>query len=462
MKSSLQDTMSVLPAVALGQAPAQERRQVTTVPGPVSRAWHERRGAAVSSGLGTALPIFVERAGGGILVDADGNHLVDLASGIAVTSTGNSAPAVVQRIKAQADKFLHTCFVATEYEDYVQVCEWLNLRTPGDHDKRTALFSTGAEAVENAVKIARAATGRPSIMVLRYGFHGRTLLTMAMSHGEVYRRGFGPLPDGVLTADLPYPLRTGETPRAAGERCLAEFVDLVRRQGPDSIAAVVVESVVGEGGFLVPPTGFLRSIADIAAAHDILYVADEIQCGLGRTGTLFAIETEGVVPDLICTAKALAGGLPLAAVTGRAEIMQAPHLGGLGGTYAGNPLSCAAALGVFEMLDRFDLPARARQIGQVIDEVLQPLVETCAAVGEVRGRGAMMAIEFVRPGTTDPDPAMAAAVAAACHAACVLVLVAGADKNVIRLLPPLVIGEELLRDGLAVLADAIRSAGGAS
>lgn len=448
--------------LAAADAPEQRRRLVTSVPGPRSQALHDRRRATVPDGLGATLPIYVERAGGGILVDVDGNHVIDLASGIAVTSTGAAAPEVVDRVTEQAQRFLHTCFVATGYSSYLEVCDWLNQRTPGDHDKRTALFSTGAEAIENAVKIARTATGRSHVVVFHYGFHGRSLLTMAMTHSEVYKRGFGPFPETVLRTPYPYAFRSGNTPQEAADAAVEAFEELVT--GPEGalIAAVFAESVLGEGGFLVPPPGFLSRIAAIAREHGILYVADEIQSGMGRTGDLFAIEHEGVVPDLVCTAKALAGGMPLSAVTGRAELMNSVHRGGLGGTYAGNPLACAAALGVFAMVDDADLLGRARRIGEVIREVLEPVADASPFVGELRGRGAMYALELVRPGTREPDPRVTQAIVAACHAAGVLVLTAGADGNVIRLLPPLVIGEELLRDGLGVLADAIRAVGESS
>jgi 4-aminobutyrate aminotransferase / (S)-3-amino-2-methylpropionate transaminase / 5-aminovalerate transaminase len=444
------------PADPDGQ-PEQRRILVTDLPGPRSRELQQRRDGALPPGLGMTLPVFVDRAGGGVIVDVDGNHLIDFASGIAVTSVGASAPEVVQRVQAQAAKFTHTCFLVTEYEGYVEVADWLNKRTPGDHTKTTALFSTGAEAIENAVKIARASTGRPGVVVFDHAYHGRSLLTMAMTAKEKpYKAGFGPLATDVHRAPFPYPLRWPTGPERAAEEALAALEELLERVGPETIAAVVVEPVQGEGGFIVPATGFLPGVQDIARRHGIVFVADEVQSGMARTGALFASEHEGVVPDVIVTAKALAGGLPLSAVTGRAEIMAGAAPGGLGGTYAGNPLACAAALGVFEMVQTHDLVGRARHIEHLVRQRLEPVVAEAPAVAELRGRGAMMAVEIVVPGTLEPDPETAAAVSAACHRQGVLTLVCGTFGNVIRLLPPLVIGDDLLVEGLDILAAAIR------
>ena len=436
--------------------PEQRRRVVTELPGPRSRALQERRDRALPPGLGRTLPVFVERAGGAIIVDVDGNHLIDFASGIAVTSVGASAPEVVARVQEQAARFTHTCFLVTQYEGYVEVADWLNEHTPGDHAKTTALFSTGAEAIENAVKIARARTGRPGVVVFDHAYHGRSLLTMAMTAKEKpYKAGFGPLATDVHRAPFPYPLRWPTGPEHAAQEALAALEELLARVGAETIAAIVVEPIQGEGGFVVPAPGFLAGVQELARRHGIVFVADEVQAGMARTGTLFASEHEGLVPDLVVTAKALAGGLPLSAVTGRAEIMAGAAPGGLGGTYAGNPLACAAALGVFEMVQTHDLVGRAQWIERVVRERLEPVVAQSPAVAELRGRGAMMALELVRPGTLEPDPEAAAAVAAACHRQGVLTLVCGTFGNVIRMLPPLVIGEDLLVDGLDVVATAI-------
>ena len=443
---------------SLPTQPEQRRKLVTDLPGPISRALQQRRQGAVPRGLGTSLPIFVERAGGGIIVDVDGNHLIDLASGIAVTSVGASAPEVVSRVQEQAARFSHTCFLVTGYEGYVDVAERLNRLTPGTHPKRTALFSTGAEAVENAVKIARAATGRADVVVFEHAFHGRSLLAMAMTAKEIpYKAGFGPFPGEVHRAPYAYPLRWPTGPENCATEALGALENLLALVGPGSVAAIVIEPLQGEGGFIVPAAGFLPGVAALAARHGIVLVVDEVQSGLGRTGDLFASDHEGIVPDLICTAKALGGGLPLAAVTGRAELMDAVPDGGLGGTYAGNPLACAAAVGVLEMLENQNLPARARRLEDLIRERLEALAAEVPAIAEVRGRGAMMAIELVRPGTLEPDPSLAKAVAARCHSHGVVLLLCGTYGNVIRLLPPLVIGEDLLAEGLDVLAEALRS-----
>ena len=442
---------------SVGGPPEQRRIMVTDLPGPRSTALQQRRDRALPPGLGTTLPVFVESAGGAILVDVDGNHLIDFASGIAVTSVGASAPAVVERVQEQVARFTHTCFLVTEYEGYVDVADWLNEHTPGDHAKTTALFSTGAEAIENAVKVARASTGRPGVVVFDHAYHGRSLLTMAMTAKEKpYKAGFGPLATDVHRAPFPYPLRWPTGPEHAAKEALLALEELLARVGAETIAAIVVEPIQGEGGFVVPAPGFLVGVQELARRHGIVFVADEVQAGMARTGTLFASEHEGLVPDVVVTAKALAGGLPLSAVTGRAEIMAGAAPGGLGGTYAGNPLACAAALGVFEMVQTHDLVGRAQWIERVVRERLEPVVDQSPAVAELRGRGAMMALELVRPGTLDPDPEAAAAVSGACHRQGVLTLVCGTFGNVIRMLPPLVIGEELLVEGLDILAAAIR------
>lgn len=438
----------------------QRRSLRTEIPGPKSREMHAQRLRNVPNGFGIVLPVFVERAAGGILVDVDGNQLVDLASGIAVTSVGASHPAVVDAVKKQVEQFTHTCFMVTEYDSYVQVAERLNRLTPGDHEKRTAVFTTGAEALENAVKISRAYTGRTDIVVFDHAYHGRTLFTLGMTAKEApYKTGFAPFPPHIHRAPFAYPLhwRTGR--ENAVKEALAAFEQLIEQVGGDRIAAAVIEPIQGEGGFIVPDPGFLAGIREITQKHGIVMVADEVQAGLGRTGRMFAIEHEGdVVPDLVCTAKALAGGLPLSAVTGRAEIMESVGAGGLGGTYAGNPLACAAALAVLDELEKGDLLTRAQRIEQLVRTHLEPLVQETGVVAEVRGRGAMMAVEICHAGTNEPDAPTAKEIAAACHAQGVVALTCGTHGNVLRLLPPLVITDELLEDALGVLATAIREA----
>jgi 4-aminobutyrate aminotransferase/(S)-3-amino-2-methylpropionate transaminase len=433
----------------------QRRHLVTAVPGPRSLALAERRAAVVAAGVTSTLPVYVERAGGGVLRDVDGNTLVDLGSGIAVTSVGASAPEVVEAVAAQAAASTHTCFMVGPYEGYVAVCEALARLTPGDHPKRSVLLNSGAEAVENAVKIARRATGRDAVLVLDHAYHGRTNLTMAMTAKAMpYKAGFGPFAGEVYRVPASYPLRdpAGTTGAAAAARLIAAAE---RQVGADRVAALVVEPVLGEGGFVVPAPGFLPALADWTRAHGIVLVADEVQTGFARTGTMFACEDEGVVPDLVCTAKGIAGGLPLAAVTGRAEIVDAVHAGGLGGTFGGNPVSCAAALASIALFEDRDLAGAARAIETRVRARLAPLVRPGGPVAEVRGRGAMIGVELVRPGSLDPDADAARRVAAACLAAGVVLLTCGTWGNVVRLLPPLVIEPALLDDALDVLVEAL-------
>ncbi len=437
----------------------QERRLVTAIPGPKSQELLARKQAAVPPGIGVTLPIFVTRAGGGVVQDVDGNSLIDFGSGIAVTNVGNAAPKVVERVQRQVAEFTHTCFMVTPYESYVQVCERLNELTPGDHEKRTVLLNSGAEAVENAVKIARHATGRQAVVVFEHGYHGRTLLTMTLTAKNMpYKQGFGPYAPEVYRVPLAYPFRWPTGPENCAEEASAQAIDMITKQiGAENVAAVVIEPIAGEGGFIEPAKGFLPRMAEFCRAHGIVFVADEVQTGFARTGDLFACEDEGVVPDLICTAKGIAGGLPLAAVTGRAELMDRVHVGGLGGTYGGNPLACEAALGVLETIADQDLVAKARRIGEIMLPRLHALRERFDVLGDVRGRGAMIAVELVLPGSTEPNPAAAQELAKRCHAEGLLVLTAGTYGNVLRFLPPLVIGEHLLEEGLGILEKAIAS-----
>lgn len=430
---------------------------MTAIPGPKSQELLARKQAAVPSGIGTTLPVFVTRAGGGILQDADGNSLIDFGSGIAVTNVGNSAPKVVERVQKQAADFTHTCFMVTPYESYVQVCEKLNELTPGDHEKRTFLVNSGAEAVENAVKVARHATGRQAVVVFDHGYHGRTLLSMTMTAKNMpYKQGFGPYAPEVYRVPLAYPFRWPTGADNCAEEAAAQAIDQINKQvGAENVAAVVIEPIAGEGGFIVPARGFLPRIAEFCRANGIVFVADEVQTGFARTGDLFACEDEGVVPDIICTAKGIAGGLPLAAVTGRADLMDHVHVGGLGGTYGGNPLACEAALGVLETIESEDLVAKARRIGEIMLPRLRSLQERFPAIGDVRGRGAMIAIELVEPGTKNPDPAAVQEIVKRCHAEGLVVLTAGTYGNVLRFLPPLVMPEHLLEEGLGILEKAI-------
>ncbi len=443
--------------VAGGPSLPQERRLVTAIPGPRSAELHARRTAAVAAGVTSTLPIHVVAAGGGVIVDVDGNSLIDLGSGIAVVNVGNAATPVAAAVAEQAAAFTHTCFMITPYEGYVAVAEHLNQLTPGDHEKRSALFNSGAEAVENAVKIARHATGRSAVVVLDHAYHGRTNLTMALTAKSMpYKAGFGPFAPEVYRVPMAYPYRWPGGPDACGPEAAAQAIDHIRTEiGAENVAAVLVEPIQGEGGFIVPGEGYLPALVDFCREHGIVFVADEIQTGFGRTGAWFASEHEGIVPDLVTTAKGIAGGLPLAAVTGRAELMDAVHAGGLGGTYGGNPVACAAALATIDLIEQEGLVARAAALGDVLRARLDALAVDDPGIGDVRGRGLMQAIELVVPGTTDPDPARVRAVLAACHAEGVVTLGAGTYGNCIRFLPPLVIGEPLLHEGLEVVATAL-------
>ncbi|MFD8086562.1 4-aminobutyrate--2-oxoglutarate transaminase [Kitasatospora sp. NPDC059722] len=434
----------------------QERRLVTAIPGPKSQELQARKLGAVAAGVGTTLPVYVSRANGGVLEDVDGNSLIDFGSGIAVTNVGNSAEAVVAKASEQLAAFTHTCFMVTPYEGYVAVAEQLNELTPGDHDKRTALFNSGAEAVENAVKIARAYTKRTAVVVFDHGYHGRTNLTMGLTAKNMpYKQGFGPFAPEIYRVPVAYPYRWLTGAENCAAEAAAQAIDVINKQiGAENVAAIIIEPIQGEGGFIEPAKGFLPAIVEYAKANGIVFVADEIQTGFCRTGQWFACEDEGVVPDLITTAKGIAGGLPLAAVTGRAEIMDAAHAGGLGGTYGGNPVACAAALGAIETMKEQDLNGKAQRIGEVMLGRLRAMQEKYDIIGEVRGRGAMIAIELVKAGGKEPNAEATAAIAKACHAEGLVVLTAGTYGNVLRFLPPLVIPEHLLNEGLDILEGA--------
>jgi 4-aminobutyrate aminotransferase/(S)-3-amino-2-methylpropionate transaminase len=434
----------------------QELRLVTEVPGPRSQALLARKTHAVSAGVGVTLPVFIARAGGGILVDVDDNHLIDFGSGIAVTTVGNGNPEVVAGVTKQIAEFTHTCFMVTPYAGYVEVCEALNRLTPGDHEKRSALFNSGAEAVENAVKIARVYTGRQAVVVLEHGYHGRTNLTMGMTAKSMpYKHGFGPFAPEIYRVPASYPFRDG--PHGGAEVAAWATSRIEKEIGAKNVAAIVIEPVQGEGGFIVPAPGYLKAMSDFATAHGIVFIADEIQSGFCRTGQWFACEHDGIVPDLITTAKGIAGGMPLAAVTGRAEMMDSVHAGGLGGTYGGNPVACAAALGAISWMETNDAPALAREVESVMLPRLRAMAENNPGIGDVRGRGAMIAIELVKPGTSDPDPERAAALNKYCHAHGVVTLTTGTYGNVFRFLPPLTMPRHLLEQGLSVLESAFEA-----
>lgn len=431
----------------------QVRRIVTALPGPRSTAILDRKSDAVAAGVAHSMPVAVVAAGGGVIVDADGNSLIDLGSGIAVTSIGNAHPKVAAAIAAQAAQFTHTCFMVSPYESYVEVAEVLNRLTPGDFAKKSALFNSGAEAVENAIKISRKHTGRSAVVAFDHGYHGRTNLTMALTAKAMpYKAGFGPFAPEVYRVPGSYPLRDGLT----GAEAAARAITLIEKQiGADSLAAVIIEPIQGEGGFIVPADGFLAAIVEWCRANGVVFIADEVQTGFARTGAMFACELFGIEPDLVTTAKGIAAGLPLAGVTGRSEIMDAAHAGGLGGTYGGNPVACAAALAAIDVFENDGLIERARQIGGILTARLGALRDADPRIAEVRGHGAMIAVEFVDPVTGAPDAALTATVARECIAEGVIVLTCGTFGNVIRFLPPLCIDDALLNEGLSVVAAAL-------
>ena len=448
--------MSTSTTLLGGPTLPQQRSLVTAIPGPRSQELLARKADAVASGVAHTVPIEAVAAGGGVVVDADGNSLIDLGSGIAVTSVGNAHPAVVAAVHDAVAQMTHTCFMISPYESYVAVAERLNRLTPGDHAKKSALFNSGAEAVENAVKIARRFTGRQAVVAFDHAYHGRTNLTMALTAKAMpYKSGFGPFASEVYRAPASYPFRDG----LSGAEAAAKAISIIEKQiGADNLAAVIIEPIQGEGGFIVPADGFLPAVVDWCRANGVVFIADEVQTGFARTGHMFASEIFGIEPDLITTAKGIAGGLPLAAVTGRAEIMDASHSGGLGGTYGGNPIACAAALAAIDVFENDGVIERAREIGTILTDRLTAMQKNDPRVGDVRGHGAMIAAEFVDPETKAPNAALTAAVAKACIAQGVIVLTCGTYGNVIRFLPPLSIGDDLLNEGLDIVAAALAAA----
>jgi 4-aminobutyrate aminotransferase / (S)-3-amino-2-methylpropionate transaminase / 5-aminovalerate transaminase len=439
----------------------QERKLVTEIPGPRSREWFARRDAAVPRGVANIHPIVTARAAGAIVEDVDGNRLIDFATGIAVLNVGHSAPEVVAAAQRQLELDTHTCFHVTANEPYIELAERLNALAPGDHEKKTMFANSGAEAVENAVKIARKHTGRPAIVVFDHAFHGRTLMAMSLTAKVMpYKQGMGPFAPEIYRLPLAYPYRcpTGGTEETCAESCLAYALDEMHKHiGEENIAAILIEPIQGEGGFIVPAPGFIAGLAEFAGANSIVFIADEIQSGMGRAGRWFAIEDEGVVPDIVLSAKSLGGGLPISAITGRAELMDSVHVGGLGGTYGGNPVAAAAALAVLDKIEAEGLLARSRAVGETIDGRLRALQDRFGEVGDVRGRGAMRAMELVADRATK-EPLDAATMTALGRSALergLIVLTAGTYGNVVRLLPPVTIDDGLLDEGLGLLEEAL-------
>jgi 4-aminobutyrate aminotransferase/(S)-3-amino-2-methylpropionate transaminase len=407
-----------------------------------------------------SFPVLVEKAGGGIIVDVDGNSIIDMGAGIAVVNVGNSADRVVENVQKQVAAFTHTCFMVAPYMGYVEVCEALNRLTPGTGKKKSALFNSGAEALENAVKIARRFTKREAVVVFEHGYHGRTNLTMAMTAKNMpYKDGFGPFAPEFYRMPMAYPYRWPGGPEKCAEEALDVVIHKIEKElGADRVAAIVIEPIQGEGGFIVPPKGFIKGLSDFCTKNGIVFIADEVQTGFARTGSMFACDDEGVVPDLMTTAKGIAGGLPLAAVTGRADIMDSIHVGGLGGTYGGSPVACAAALGAIATIEEEKLVDRANHLGSIMSDALHAMKTKYSIVGDVRGRGAMQALELVLAGSDEPNPAALTSIVKYCQQKGVLILSAGTYGNVIRLLPPLVMPDHLLKEALQILDEAVAQA----
>jgi 4-aminobutyrate aminotransferase / (S)-3-amino-2-methylpropionate transaminase / 5-aminovalerate transaminase len=439
----------------------------TEIPGPRSRALLERRSRAVPRGVPAVTSVAVAHAEGAVITDVDGNRLIDFGGGIGVVNTGHRHPEVVEAVRRQLDQFAHVCFPVSTYEPYVDLAERLNRMTPGDHPKRTFLVNSGAEAVENAVKVARHYTGRQALVCFEHGFHGRTNLAMALTSKVVpYKQGFGPFAPEVYRIPFPYCYRCGEAGMrgsAEGGRCCLASREKLEQMfasvvDPDSVAAIIMELQLGEGGFVPAPREYVRVLAQFARDHKILFIVDEIQTGFGRTGKLFASEHYDLVPDIIIMAKSLAGGMPLAAVTGRAEVMEAPQIGGLGGTYGGNPLACAAAMAVLDIMDAEAIPVRAARMGELIRGRFCQWAERHDCIGDVRGLGAMIAMELVLDRTTRaPDPGLTRRLLTAALERGLILLSSGTYGNVVRVLAPLTTPDEVLREGLDVMEHALES-----
>ena len=440
----------------------QERKLVTEVPGPKSRALFDRRTAAIPQGVANIHPVATARASGAIVEDVDGNRLIDLATGISVLNIGHTAPEVVRAAQQQLELDTHTCFHVTANEPYIELAERLNALVPIDGPVKTMFANSGAEAVENAVKIARKATGRAGIVAFDHAFHGRTLMGMSLTAKVLpYKHGMGPFAPEVYRLPFAYPYRWPSGPEHCAEEALAYAVDEMHKHiGEDHIACVILEPIQGEGGFIVPAPGFVKGIAEFCAANGIVLIADEIQSGMGRAGRWFAIEDEDVRPDIVTTAKSLGGGLPISAVTGRTDLMDSVHVGGLGGTYGGNPVAAAASLAVLDMIERDRLLARANTVGDTIMTRLRAMRSRHVEIGDVRGRGAMCAMELVSdPATKEPlAPETMNAIVRGTLERGVIALPAGTYGNVVRFLPPLTIDEALLADGLDMLEQAVDEA----
>src|SRR6476661_8517599 len=432
----------------------------TAIPGPKSKALQERRTKAVPRGLSHGTPIYVAKAEDAWLEDVDGNRYLDFAGGIGCLNVGHRQEAVVEAVRDQLDRFLHTCVQVTPYESYVRLAERLNELTPGKFPKKTLFVNTGAEAVENAVKVARAYTKRPGIIAFEDAFHGRTMMTLALtSKTHPYKAGFAPFPSEVYRVPYAYCYRCSYSLQypSCELYCARHLEDTFKRVvANEEVAAIIAEPVLGEGGFIAPPPDYFKVLIELCRKYGILFIADEVQSGFGRTGALFACERYGVEPDLLVTAKSLGGGLPLAAVTGRAEIMDAPGVGGLGGTFAGNPLSCAAALAVLDLFERENLLARANELGERFQKRARQWQKQWPIIGDIRGLGGMQALELVRSSDKrEPAADETKQITQYCYEHGLITITAGSYSNVVRVLVPLVITNEQMDEGMDVLQSAL-------
>ena len=437
-----------------------ENLSYLNIPGPKSRDLMERRQEVVARGVASTMNVFAAKADGAIIEDVDGNQYIDFAGGIGAMNFGHSRAEVTNAIAEQAAKFTHTCFSVMMYEPYIELAERLVKLTPGEFPKKAIFFNSGAEAVENAVKIARWATGRPAVIVFDNAYHGRTLMTMTMtSKVKPYKYRFGPYAPEVYRAPFPYPYRMNMSAQESIEFCINELERMfVGEVAPDQVAAIIIEPVQGEGGFMVSPPGFLLALKEVCEKYNILFVADEIQSGFCRTGRMFAVEHDGVEPDLMIIAKSMGAGMPISGVVGRAEIMDAPPPGTLGGTYSGNPVACAAALAVLDLYEGSDYAARSREIGHIITKRFLNLQDHYRLIGDVRGLGGMAAIELVKDRSTkEPDSQAASDVLTAAHHRGLVLIKAGMYDNVVRILVPLCVTDEQLNRGLDILEAALET-----
>jgi 4-aminobutyrate aminotransferase/(S)-3-amino-2-methylpropionate transaminase len=437
-----------------------ENLSYLNIPGPKSRDLLERRQQFVARGVASTMNVFAAKADGAIIEDVDGNQYIDFAGGIGTMNIGHSRAEVTKAIAEQAAKFTHTCFSVMMYEPYIELAERLVKLTPGDFPKKAIFFNSGAEAVENAVKIARWATGRPAVIVFDNAYHGRTLMTMTMtSKVKPYKYRFGPYAPEVYRAPFPYPYRLNMSTQESIDFCINELERMfVGEVAPDQVAAIIIEPVQGEGGFMVSPPGFLLALKEVCEKYNILFVADEIQSGFCRTGRMFAVEHDGVEPDLMIIAKSMGAGMPISGVVGRAEIMDAPPPGTLGGTYSGNPVACAAALAVLDLFEESDYAARSREIGHIITNRFLKFQNHYRLIGDVRGLGGMAAMELVKDRSTkEPDSQAASDVLTAAHHRGLVLIKAGMYDNVVRILVPLCVTDEQLNRGLDIVEAALET-----